>query len=152
MTSGHSAYWRRSALAIVAAVKPEASCSSAPVARASFAARSASSRSRMAATRESSICCSFFAAFRRSANARSTSAMAPLYGLPNLCTLGKTLCMTKAQADAALEQAQLLLAAITEIGERIEAGNINDDVRDELATELWTGAAALSSFAAAVYA
>lgn len=60
--------------------------------------------------------------------------------------------MTKAQIDAALAEAQVVLAAITELGERLEANAVSDDIRDELATDLWTGAAALASFASAVAA
>lgn len=60
--------------------------------------------------------------------------------------------MTKAQIDAAAEAVAVVLAAITELGERLEADAVNDDVRDEIATDLWTGAAALASFAGAVAA
>ena len=60
--------------------------------------------------------------------------------------------MTTAQADAALAEAQLLLATITELRERIEADAVDDDVRDELATDLFTGAAAMAKLAAAVAA
>jgi hypothetical protein len=60
--------------------------------------------------------------------------------------------MTKAQIDAALAEAQVVLAAITELGERLEANAVSDDVRDELATELFTGAAAMARFASAVAA
>jgi hypothetical protein len=60
--------------------------------------------------------------------------------------------MTKAQIDAALAEAQVVLAAITELGERLEANAVDDAVRDELATDLWAGAAKLASFAGAVAA
>jgi hypothetical protein len=60
--------------------------------------------------------------------------------------------MTKTQIDAALAEAQVVLAAITELGERLEANAVSDDVRDELATDLLYGASALASFAAAVAA
>ncbi len=60
--------------------------------------------------------------------------------------------MTKAQIDAALAEAQVVLAAITELGERLDANAVSDDVRDELATDLLYGASALASFAAAVAA
>lgn len=60
--------------------------------------------------------------------------------------------MTKAQIDAALAEAHVVLAAITELGERLDANAVSDDVRDELATDLLYGASALASFAAAVAA
>jgi hypothetical protein len=60
--------------------------------------------------------------------------------------------MTKTQIDQALAEAQVVLAAITELGERLEANAVSDDVRDELAGDLLYGASALASFAAAVAA
>jgi hypothetical protein len=60
--------------------------------------------------------------------------------------------MTTAQADAALVEAQILLATITELRERIEAGAFDDDVRAELATDLFTGAAAMAKLGSEVAA
>lgn len=60
--------------------------------------------------------------------------------------------MTKDQIDAALAEAQLVLAAITELGERLEADAVSDDIRDELAADLWSGAARLATFAGALAA
>lgn len=60
--------------------------------------------------------------------------------------------MTTAQTDAALLEAEILLAAVTELREYLAAGTVSDTVRDELATDLQAGAAALATFAQAVAA
>jgi hypothetical protein len=60
--------------------------------------------------------------------------------------------MTQAQIREALAEAQIVLAAITELGERIAAGAVDDGTRDELATDLYFGAARLAAFAGQVAA
>ncbi|RIX26483.1 hypothetical protein [Amnibacterium setariae] len=61
--------------------------------------------------------------------------------------------MTTAQADAALDEAQLLIiASLQELIERLDAGLLDEDARAELATDLFTGAAAVARLAQAVAA
>lgn len=61
--------------------------------------------------------------------------------------------MTTAQADAALTEAQLLIiASLQELIERLDAGLLDEDARAELATDLFTGAAAMAKIASVVAA
>jgi hypothetical protein len=61
--------------------------------------------------------------------------------------------MTTAQVAATLSQADLLIiAALHELVERLDAGVLDEDTRNELATNLFTGAAAIAKLASAVTA
>jgi hypothetical protein len=61
--------------------------------------------------------------------------------------------MTTAQVAATLSQADLLIiAALRELVERLDADVLDEETRNELATTLFTGAAAIAKLAAAVTA
>ena len=61
--------------------------------------------------------------------------------------------MTTAQAGAALDEAQLLIiASLQELIERLDAGLLDENARAELATDLFTGAAAVARLAQVVNA
>ena len=61
--------------------------------------------------------------------------------------------MTQDQVAATLSQADLLIiATLRELVERLDAGALDQDTRDDLATDLFTGAAAIARLAQAVAA